>query len=173
LFNGEEIGLLGSSAYSEDLNDLGTERITAMLQMDMIGYRTTAVPQRRIEIHPPGSTDFTSVWPQILTRSQALATAIGTVAAVVSPQLEVQIYPLPPCTTDPVAWRSDHTAFLVGQMTACAVAEELFGDSCATPGAHPHPGYHTINDTKTIIDTAYLADIARAVAAAAWVIANG
>jgi hypothetical protein len=173
LFNAEEIGLLGSSAYCEDLNDIGTEQVTAMVQMDMIGHRNAAVAQHGLEIHPPGSADFASVWPQILTRSQALAAALAAAAATVSAQLAVQTYPIPPCASDPVAWRSDHTAFLVGQMAACAVSEELFGDTCATPGAHPHPGYHTIGDTLAILDPSYIADIARAVAAAAWMIANG
>lgn len=172
LFNGEEGGMLGSNAYCEDLNDIGTEQVTAMLQMDMIGHRTGAVVERRIEIHPPGSTDFNSVWPQVIARSQALAGVIKA-AATVSPGLEPQVYPIPPCATDPVAWRSDHTSFLVAQMTACAVSEELFGDSCATPGAHPHPGYHTVNDTPASLDMSYAADIARVVAAAAWMIANG
>lgn len=174
LFNAEEIGLLGSAAYAEDINDLGMEHVVAMLQMDMIGHRNAAVSQRRIELHPPGSSDFWSVWPQIITRSQALAGVVGTVAAAVSPQLVVQPYPVPPCTSDPVALRSDHASFVARQMTACMLSEEMFGDACATAHqSHAHPGYHTVNDTSAIIDPSYVADIARAVAAAAWVVANG
>lgn len=181
LFNAEENTMRGSGAYVDDLRDLGTQHVVAMMQMDMIGVKgpeaqdPTAKPL--FEIHPPGSADFKSVGPATIEQSTVLATILEALAPIVSPNIAAQRYPLPNCgDSDPVAWRSDHLSFILGNIPACDVSEERFVDVCGAGGQvpeHAHPGYHTANDILDHVDTTYVADIARVVAAAAWVIANG
>lgn len=167
LFNAEEHGLVGSKAYAR-AQAAQQARIDAVFQMDMIGFGGThAAPLREFEAHAgyPPSDD-------VEQRSLSLARLVLEAAARVSPALNApQIYPDQQNGDDPAAGRSDHAAFQEREYAACAVSEDFFvGPKPDSPAAAPNPDYHRRTDRR--IDYEYAADIARAVAAAAWLAAN-
>jgi bacterial leucyl aminopeptidase len=163
LFNAEEHGLVGSRAYARDAADLGTP-IVAVFQMDMIGY--DVLPERTFELHA-GFTPSRVVEE----RSLALAQMIADVIRQVSPALSApQIYPTDH-EPDPAERRSDHSSFQMQGFTACLASEDLFaGPGSDAPPAEMNPNYHL--PTDAVINAGYAADIARVVAAAAWIAAT-
>jgi bacterial leucyl aminopeptidase len=163
LFNAEEHGLVGSSAYARDEADFGTP-IVAVFQMDMIGY--DVLPERTFELHA-GFTPSRVVQQ----RSLALAQLIADVIPQVSPALPaVQIYPADN-EPDPAERRSDHYSFQLHGFTACLASEDLFaGPGSGAPPAEMNPNYHLPADA--IINAGYAADITRVVTAAAWITAT-
>ena len=165
LFNAEEHGLVGSRAYARNEAALAAP-IVAVYQMDMIGYNKE--PPRTYEVHC-GIRQF----PDVERKSLALAQKIRRLAAEVSPDLPApQIYDSegPEVTGDPAAGRSDHYSFQVVGYPACVSTEDIFPgiNRPGTSDANPH--YHQVTDTD--IDIEYAAEIARAIAAAAWATAN-
>jgi leucyl aminopeptidase len=169
LFNAEEHGLAGSKAYAR-AQVARQEAIVAVFQMDMVGYRgNREAPPRPVEIH----TGYTPS-PDVEVRSRILADRIAALIPQVSPHLEpVQIYPNPdrPDIGDPAAGRSDHASFHERGYAACAVSEDFFpGPQSTSPDPQPNPNYH--KRTDTVVDYGYAADIARVIAAAAWLTAN-
>jgi hypothetical protein len=163
LFNAEEHGLVGSSAYARDQARLGTP-IVGAFQMDMIGW--DALPDRTFEVHAGISTR-----PAVEERSLALARTVAELVPQVSPALPApQLYPHPG-EVDPGEARSDHHSFQVNGYAACLVSEDLFaGPGPAAPAPDMNPQYHLPTDLS--IDAGYAADIARLVTAAAWVTAT-
>lgn len=162
LFNAEEHGLVGSKAYAGDEAALEVP-IVAVYQMDMIGYNRQ--PPRTYEVHA-GVGRF----PDVEQRSLALAETIGKLADLVSPDLPApQIYLS--TDPDPAEGRSDHASFQLVGYPACVTSEDFFaGPHPDSPQSEGNPNYHKTADT--FVDPEYAADIARAVAAAAWVTAN-
>jgi leucyl aminopeptidase len=73
-------------------------------------------------------------------------------------------------TGDPAAGRSDHYSFQVVGYPACVSTEDIFPGINRPGTSDANPNYHRVTDTD--IDTEYAADIARAIAAAAWATAN-
>jgi hypothetical protein len=72
---------------------------------------------------------------------------------------------------DPAEGRSDHASFHACGYAACVASEDFFvGPEPASPGAEANPNYHKKDDT--FIDGDFAADIARVLAAAAWVTAK-
>jgi hypothetical protein len=72
---------------------------------------------------------------------------------------------------DPAEGRSDHHSFQVVGYPACVATEDFFaGPGPGLPQSEANPNYHKTSDT--FVDPEYAADIARAVAAAAWATAN-
>jgi hypothetical protein len=163
LFNAEEHGLVGSSAYARDQARLGTP-IVAVFQMDMIGW--DALPERTFEVHAGISSS-----PAVERRSLALARTLAALVPQVSPALPApQLYPHGG-ETDPGEARSDHHSFQVHGYAACLVSEDLFaGPGPGAPPAEMNPQYHLPSDLS--INAGYAADIARLVTAAAWVTAT-
>jgi Zn-dependent M28 family amino/carboxypeptidase len=163
LFNAEEHGLVGSSAYARDEADFGTP-IVAVFQMDMIGY--DVLPERTFELHA-GFTPSRVVQQ----RSLALAQLIADVVPQVSPTLPAaQIYPADN-EPDPAERRSDHYSFQLHGFTACLASEDLFaGPGSGAPPAEMNPNYHL--PTDAMINAEYAADITRVVTAAAWITAT-
>lgn len=167
LFNAEEHGLVGSKAYARDEAAKAT-RIVAVLQMDMIGYNVEA--PRSWELHA-------GYWPspEVQQRSLALAERVSHLASQVSPELErPQLYisrgPLP-ADRDPAEGRSDHAPFHERGYPALAASEDFFaGPDPGAPAPEGNPHYHKAQDT--FVDARYAADIARAIAASAWVLAR-
>jgi bacterial leucyl aminopeptidase len=161
LFNAEEHGLIGSRAYARDQALLGA-RIVAVFQLDMIGY--DVVPARTFELH----AGFTPS-PEVAARSTRLAELIATMVPEVSPQLPApQIYS---GFNDPAERRSDHYSFQVEGYAACLATEDFFvGPAPTGPEPEPNPNYHMPTDDA--VNACYAADIARAMAAAAWVAAT-
>ncbi len=160
LFNAEEHGLVGSKAYARDQVAM-TAPIVAVYQMDMIGYNIK--PPHSFEVHVGyGPSE------EVQKRSLVLAERIERLTKQISPELQpLQIYTQP----DPAAGRSDHASFQERGYAACVVSEDFFaGPNVDSPEPEPNPNYHMTSDT--IVDTRYAADIARVVAAAAWLTAN-
>ena len=162
LFNAEEHGLVGSKAYAGDEAALAVP-IVAVYQMDMIGYNRQ--PPRTYEVHA-GIGRF----PGVEERSLALAERIGRLAELVSPNLTApQVYLSK--DPDPAEGRSDHASFQLVGYPACVASEDFFaGPGPGAPQEEANPNYHKMSDT--FVDPEYAADIARAVAAAAWATAN-
>ena len=164
LFNAEEHGLVGSRAYARE-QALLAAKIVAVLQMDMIGYDIK--PARTFELH----VGFTPS-PAVQTRSARLADLITTLVPQVSPDLPApQVYPGADGVSDPAERRSDHYSFQLEGYAACLASEDFFaGPGPAAPASEPNPNYHLPEDN--VVNAAYAADIARAVAAAGWVAAT-
>jgi hypothetical protein len=162
LFNAEEHGLVGSKAYAADEAALAAP-IVAVYQMDMIGYNRQ--PPRTYEVHAGVGR-----LPVVEERSLALAKRIGSLAELVSPNLPApQIYLSK--DPDPAEGRSDHASFQLVGYPACATSEDFFaGPGPNAPQSEANPNYHKMSDT--FVDHEYAADLARAVAAAAWASAN-
>ncbi|MEP1576005.1 M20/M25/M40 family metallo-hydrolase [Roseibium album] len=163
LFNAEEHGLIGSSAYARDAA-AADEGIVALFQMDMIGYNKNL--PRTFEVHTGCKTS-----PEVEARSRILAERIREVTELVSPSLSIpQIYPGPD-GVDPADGRSDHAPFQRRGYAACVTSEDFFvGPNPDSPSPEDNPDYH--KKTDTFVDPEYAADIARVVAAAAWVSAR-
>lgn len=151
LFNAEEVGQIGSRAYVEDLR-ASRLHVLGAYQMDMIGY--AAVGQRPFEIHV-GYPDA----QYVQDASIQLASIIQRVCPVVSPALTPQVV---------LTHRdsSDHSSFHSESYPACLVSED-HTDTAGIP-ANPNPAWHRQSDTHDKLHFEYAADIARAVAAAAW-----
>jgi hypothetical protein len=161
LFNAEEEGLIGSRIYARQQRALQAP-IVAVFQMDMIGYHERA--PRAWEVHAGYAPSA-----EIQARSLNLARLLGQVAPLVSPALEPpQVYG----ANDPAAGRSDHGPFQAHGYAACVVSEDFFiGPAPDSPAPQPNPNYHRAGDTVVVAD--FAADIARAVVAAAWILAKG
>lgn len=161
LFNAEEEGLVGSQAYARLQGNLDIS-IGAVFQMDMIGYNIE--PPRTWEVHV-GCAQA----PQIEQQSLSLGECLATAASIVSPALQpVQIYRSP----DPADGRSDHASFQLMGYPACAISGDFFaGPYADSPAPEGNVNYHKREDT--FVDFEFAADLARAVAAASWMMARG
>lgn len=158
LFNDEERGRYGSYAYAEKQAALEAP-IVAVFQMDMIGF--TLDRRRRFELHA-GTLDC-----EVQDRSARLAELVVAAAREVSPALtQAQIF-IHGSSLDPASGASDHTSFHRFAYPACLASEHPFPSLTATGF---NPDYHRATDRR--IDESYAADIARAVAAAAWLVAT-
>jgi bacterial leucyl aminopeptidase len=164
LFNAEEHGLVGSRAYAREQASLGAN-IIAIFQMDMIGHDIAV--GRNFELHAGFTPSRT-----VQARSDRLASLISCLCPLVSPALPApQRYPGPNGSSDPAEGRSDHYSFQLEGYAACLVSEDFFaGPGPASPAPDPNPNYHLPEDM--VINAPYAADIARAIAAAAWVAAT-
>ena len=164
LFNAEEHGLIGSRAYARE-QALLAAKIVAVFQIDMIGYDVN--PGRTFELHVGFMPSF-----DVQARSARLAELIATLVPQVSPSLPApQVYPGAGSPGDPAESRSDHYSFQLEGYAACLASEDFFvGPGPAAPPSEPNPNYHLPADNA--INTLYAADIARAVAAAAWIAAT-
>ncbi|MGI8806992.1 MAG: M28 family peptidase [Acidimicrobiales bacterium] len=163
LFNAEEHGLVGSRAYARD-EAARQAPIHAVLQMDMIGH--DVVPGPVFELHGGFSPST-----EVQARSLNLVRTVAAMRAQVAPRLRVpQIYPAG-SEHDPAEERSDHFSFQSQGYAACVACEDIFpgpGSAPGTPDANPN--YHHPGDTD--INASYAADIARMMAAAAWILAT-
>jgi len=161
LFNAEEEGLIGSGVYARQQRAQRAP-IIAVYQMDMIGYHDR--PPRAWEVHAGYVPSA-----EVQARSLALARVLEQVAPLVSPGLApVQVYGV----NDPAAGRSDHAPFQAQGYAACVVSEDFFvGPAPDSPAPQANPNYHRAGDT--VIRADFAVDIARTVAAAAWVSAKG
>jgi hypothetical protein len=165
LFNAEEHGLIGSKAYARGRAAIAAP-IVAVYQLDMIGYNVN--PPRSFEVH-------VGYWPSkdVQNRSVVLAQRLARLTEQISPELKpLQIYTSKSWSNrDPAEGRSDHASFHERGYAACLASEDFFaGPHLDSPPAEANPNYHM--KTDTFVDAEYATDIARAVAAAAWVTAN-
>jgi hypothetical protein len=167
LFNAEEEGLVGSRMYARQQRSAGAP-ILAVFQMDMIAYNK--VSPRAWEVHAGFAPS-----PGVEQRSLALAALVRDVTKTVSPNLELpELYRTDGDPEgDPAAGRSDHASFQASGYAACLASEDFFVTRGSTSQPDENPNYHTIDDRVGEVDVDFAADIARAVAAAAWVSARG
>jgi hypothetical protein len=160
LFNAEEHGLVGSRAYARELSLVATP-VVAAFQLDMIGFDSN--PARTFELH----VGFTPS-ADVQRRSARLAELVASMVPQVSPGLpQPQLYPGEAGGLDPAERRSDHYSFQLEGYAACLASEDFFagpGPGAAAPD--PNPNYHLPADRT--VNAPFAADIARAVAAAAW-----
>lgn len=167
LFNAEEHGLVGSRAYARDQAALGAP-ISAVFQMDMIGYNRE--PPRTFEVHAGFLPSA-----EVQRRSLVLAARIARAVEELSLDLPApQVYASESAQLqDPAEGRSDHASFQLVGYAACATSEDFFAGPAGGstgPEPEPNPNYHMSSDT--FVDFDYAAQLARAVAAAAWMSAN-
>jgi hypothetical protein len=166
LFNAEEQGLVGSTAYAR-AQAAAVAPIVAVFQLDMIGMNN--VPPALFEVHAGYSPS-----PEVELRSVILAKRLQRLTGIVSENLAGPEL----CETkgpgvdqrDGAEGRSDHAAFQARGYAACCVSEDLFLNAPGLPAAEGNENYHKSTD-KTV-NSQYVADIARVVAAAAWVTAH-
>lgn len=163
LFNAEEQGLIGSRAYVRRCKARG-EAIAAVWQMDMIGYNNDAPRKWELHVGHEAST-------AVEKHSALLADLLSGVVPQIAPLLPVPaLFRSDGPAGDPAAGRSDHASFQAHGFPACLASEDFFIDSPGGDPADANPHYHGAGDL--VIDAAYAADIARAVAAAAWLSAT-
>ncbi|HEX8696749.1 MAG TPA: M20/M25/M40 family metallo-hydrolase [Longimicrobium sp.] len=161
LFNAEETELAGSKAYAGEESKSCT-RITAVFQMDMIGFDKKK--GRTFELHVGHRKD-----PNVQERSLELAELIRDLVVndQVSANLVPQVVPDAENPKDEADGLSDHSSFHSRKIAACLISEDRYPG----PGSAPedgNPQYHLEGDTVDLITPEYAADIARVVAAAAW-----
>jgi hypothetical protein len=162
LFNAEEHGLVGSQAYARDAQAAGAA-IEAVYQMDMIGYNIA--DPRTCEVH----AGFLGSAP-VQARSAVIAERVRRLAAAVAPAVgPMQLYLSSAGNPDPAEGRSDHAPFQARGYAACVATEDFFAGPGSSAPAEANPNYH--RKTDTFVDLAYAADIARSIAAAAWITA--
>ena len=138
---------------------------TAVLQLDMIGFRSTPT-DRRFEIHYGHRAN-----PGVERRSEPLASLVAACAAMLDELGDAEIYLTGPTSDDPADSRSDHSSFQRNGFPAVLVSENFFGGTVQDPADEPNnPQYHRWTDTG--IDADYATSIARATALAAWTLAN-
>jgi Zn-dependent M28 family amino/carboxypeptidase len=181
LFNAEEQLMVGSKAHASALKQRegtpGAPSVVAMLAMDMIGWHKDGrLPPLAFEIHGTGTEagEYGRDDRNAREGSDRLAATVVE-AAKLAPQLSPQTYPLPG-EKDPTTNRSDHSMFHYQGWPACLVAEDQFIVVCNTGScrseAAGNPSYHKKTDLPGQLKFGYLADIARTVAAAAWMLAK-
>ena len=166
LFNAEEQGLVGSAAYARAQSNAAAP-IVAVFQMDMIGRNT--VPPPLFEVHAGYSPSS-----DVEARSLVLARRVARLRETVASQLDGPEV----CHTkgpaigqrDGAEGRSDHASFHARGYAACCVSEDLFMNDPDLPAAEANEHYHKDSDRE--INRQYAADIARVVAAAAWLTAQ-
>lgn len=124
--------------------------------------------ERGWEVHAGFSLD-----DEVQRQSLALASRVGAMAGRVAGGLPPpQLYPLAGGDgKDPGEERSDHYSFLRRRYPACLVCEDFFPGPGTAPAA-PSEHYHKATDVARFVDSEYAAEIARAVAAAAWITAT-
>ncbi|HEU4455834.1 MAG TPA: M20/M25/M40 family metallo-hydrolase [Longimicrobium sp.] len=169
LFNAEEHRRKGSRRYAKEARHA---KIGAVLHMDMIGHNPGS-GQPRFELHTGYSHGLVksdrNADDELGKKSRKIAELIRDMAGDVSGNLEAQIYPLKPDDDDPAENLSDHTSFHEVKVPACLISEDFFYDQgTGSTSSRRNPDYHLRDDTIENIDFEYGADIARAVAAAAW-----
>ena len=156
LFNAEEDAKDGSKAYACSQAALGA-KIVAVYHMDMIGYNK--LPPQSFGMHAGHRRDS-----EVQRRSLLLAGHTLRIVREVSSGLGMlKIYPSG-SVSDPFEDSSDDVSFKERNYPACLVAEDLVDEF--------NPNYHMYTDNVSGVDFVYAANIARAVAASAWLLSR-
>jgi hypothetical protein len=146
LFTGEEQGLRGSDAYAARALALG-ERISGVINLDMIGYRTG---DPAFDAYARSGTAAGAAESRLL--ADVISDVVATYGLTLLPRrLDVDVYPL--------RGGSDQWPFLARGYPAILVIEDYArGDFT--------PFYHTTGDRVSTLDLAYLQAMTRASIAA-------
>lgn len=159
LFNCEELDMGGSQSYANAQAKLKLP-VAAMFQIDMIGYNHQQ--EWIVNAHAgfkPQKVPNASTAAARSAEQAALVEHLRPITAL----KKTHIFTLPAdCGSD----RSDQTMFHSAGFPGCWVSENLFDSTCEVL----NPAWHTKKDTD--VEEYYAADIARLVAAAAWIAAT-
>jgi hypothetical protein len=148
-FTGEEQGLLGSTAYVNQLLSQNRQ-VTAMLQMDMIGYLPKT---NKPEVH------FHDVANQDAVHKLIDASARN----ILSYGLNIEGKNIP---NSPMKKRSDHWPFLNKGIASLLISEQLTPDIA-------NPNYHTTRDSLAPLSLSQITEIAKLTTATAAELARG
>jgi hypothetical protein len=162
LFNCEEVGRGGSNTYATAQAALGTS-VAAMFHMDMIGY--TSKPKPEFEVHAGYATLGAANAKAAAARSIEQVELIKHLRPIVTNLHGVQTFT---DRFDIGASRSDHSMFHGAGYPGCWVTQDFFPEQ--EPSGDLNPAYHTRYDSRIMAD--YATQIARLVAAAAWIAAT-
>lgn len=147
-FTGEEQGLWGSYAYSDQVAAAKTD-ILAMVQVDMIGY--CAKPGNRVDIHDGadknGSHALTVKFFRAIKRYGINLTPVDTHNHAVDD-------------------RSDHAGFLDHGWMAVLISEEFTDDGF-------NPNYHQLTDQVKNMNLPYMVEVVKALIALSVDLAGG
>ncbi|HEX2077997.1 MAG TPA: M20/M25/M40 family metallo-hydrolase [Longimicrobium sp.] len=160
-FNAEEQGQRGSQVYAKQQKQRAVP-ISAVYQMDMIGYRSKR--NEVFELHVGFKRD-----PATEAASLKVAQHLTEVCEALELPLTPQIYYQRKRSRDPGQGFSDHTSFHRHGFPAVMISEDFFpGQETFPAPGDPNPDYHTPDDVIGNLDTRYTTNIAHAVTAAAW-----
>lgn len=165
LFNGEEEQRAGSAEYAKMAGEGGVP-IIAVFQMDMIGYDVLEPPTFQIHAgyqHDSGVQKCSKVLSRLVK---------DLVPGVVGARLKPQRWPNDLVFKDPAEGLSDHSSFHRHKFAACLISEDLDDEPRLVQPAEKNPCWHRRGDVAAKVNFCYAADIARTVAAAAWVVAT-
>lgn len=167
LFNAEEQGQRGSRIYAKRERQRETP-ISAVYQMDMIGYRTHG--DTVFQLHVGFLKD-----PKVELASRRVANDLVQISEAAGFDLKAQVYTSIQNMREPGQGFSDHTSFHRHGFPAVMVSENFFppqdahdAKAAGVSGESPNPDYHLPEDEAGNLDVRYAVRIARAVTAAAW-----
>lgn len=139
-FTGEEQGLFGSQAYSEEALAAG-ENIVAVYNMDMISWDSTGGPDLRLYTRPPSNPGYNA--------DMAIASTFTNVVAAYG--LSSLLTPI--ITSDGSGF-SDHASFWDNGFAAILAIEDDINDFT--------PYYHTVNDKRQTLNMTYFTNFTKA-----------
>ena len=160
----EEVGLVGSDAYARSLSADDRSRIAAVINLDMVGFRS-ASPGTQLDpldrARPKDerkrlAADFIAVWAHPAARETL--TALGA-ARRFTPDLHVETMIVPEAllASAPDLIRSDHASFWAVGVPAVSIVDTADARS---------PHYHKKTDTVETLDLDFATSVARWIAAA-------
>jgi leucyl aminopeptidase len=161
LFNAEEVGMSGSQTYAQAQAAFDIQA-AAVFQIDMIGFDRK--PPSRFEVHA-GVAGSATHNDAAAARSADQAALVAHLRPIITTLEETEIFD---GKGDLGATRSDHLKFHAAGYPACWVTQDFFPDENGEDDLNP--AYHTGGDTEIMEE--YAAQIARLVAAAAWIAAT-
>jgi Zn-dependent M28 family amino/carboxypeptidase len=177
LFNLEETGLVGSTAYAKSLRDGARagahpadppgETIIGMASLEMLGYFSDEPDSQKSPIPPqPGVFEPPTVGDSIcvvgIARDQTFIRRLVAEMRAAAPALKVTSVDFLPVPIPDVT-RSDHRAFMAMKVPAVMVTDTA---------NFRNPHYHQPTDTIDTIDAARYTLVVRAMAGAAYAIAE-
>jgi bacterial leucyl aminopeptidase len=161
LFNGLEHGRVGSRAYAREQAARGVA-ISAVLELGAIGGDLLPAQNLTIDVGSAGL-------PAVNLRRLQLAALFTHAAASVSPDLPAaRVCPTAGGKQETGASRGNRSAFQERGYTACVATTDARTTRAGARGGRAD--YHVRRDA--VVDEFYAADIARAVAATAWLTAR-
>lgn len=169
-FNLEEIGLKGSAEYvrtQKPAFDARAQTLIGMVSLEMLGFYSDAPNSQRSPIpriegvfDPPTVADFIGL--ATIKRHSAFCRRLEAEMSTAVPDLRIVVADFPPIAP-PDFLRSDHAPFLLVGLPAVMLTDT---------SNFRNPNYHKPTDTIQTLDASRFTMVTRAVAAAAYAIAE-